>query len=477
MDDEEMGESFQVVSFGFEIDLDYEFDAARYFDFGRPETQSEAREAELWFATAGSYPPYPLIVKIYSGKDIKLENLRNVSDLDVAGYDYSTSAYDNDCAGPETSQPYTKNEGWMSRISMPEDVSAIDSKSTTNGPFFKGSTLMKPTVSQLAKQIRRDELKSASRNRKPLTVKSGMLSEDSTDYPLQAAKRQRLEKGHLCKVATVSQHSDLIHKVREKNIGHGNCHNGLPRLKLTIPREPELETMRRAERLRTRRLRSSIAKQLQEEKKPTTYTFRARPLNRKILEPPVLPLPKKSNPRVMNFKCRTIQHSAGLAAKAENHYTPATQGAVAGNNRRPENRAFGSSQLQNDAKKLEEYRKGPPKFKARPLDKKILSSKGEVGVFRSTKRELTVPKEFKFSTSKRCQQTPLTELLNELSLSSQPVTAQKNIPPPNHVATKVSFSQFLSFNEKFNLNIHLHTAFLNCSQVFILLLQRMPKRI
>ncbi|XP_072966418.1 protein TPX2-like isoform X2 [Typha angustifolia] len=440
MDDEEMGESFQVVSFGFEIDLDYEFDAARYFDFGRPETQSEAREAELWFATAGSYPPSPLIVKIFSGKDIKLENLRNVSDLDAAGYDYSTSAYDNDCAGPETSQPYTKNEGWMSHISMPEDVSAIDSKSTTNGPFSKGSTLMKPTASQLAKQIRRDELKSANRNRKPLTVKSGMLSEDSTDYPLQAAKRQRLEKGHLCKVATVAQHSDLIHKVREKNIGHGDCHNGLPRLKLTIPREPELETMRRAERLRTRRLRSSIAKQLQEEKKPTTYTFRARPLNRKILEPPVLPLPQKSNPRVMNFKCRTIQHSAGLAAKAENHYTPATQGAVAGNNRRPENRVFGSSQLKNDAKKLEEYRKGPPKFKARPLDKKILSSKGEVGVFRSTKRELTVPKEFKFSTSKRCQQTPLNELFNELSLNSQPVTAQKNIPPPNNGATKRIYS-------------------------------------
>ncbi|XP_072966420.1 protein TPX2-like isoform X4 [Typha angustifolia] len=427
MDDEEMGESFQVVSFGFEIDLDYEFDAARYFDFGRPETQSEAREAELWFATAGSYPPSPLIVKIFSGKDIKLENLRNVSDLDAAGYDYSTSAYDNDCAGPETSQPYTKNEGWMSHISMPEDVSAIDSKSTTNGPFSKGSTLMKPTASQLAKQIRRDELKSANRNRKPLTVKSGMLSEDSTDYPLQAAKRQRLEKGHLCKVATVAQHSDLIHKVREKNIGHGDCHNGLPRLKLTIPREPELETMRRAERLRTRRLRSSIAKQLQEEKKPTTYTFRARPLNRKILEPPVLPLPQKSNPRVMNFK-------------AENHYTPATQGAVAGNNRRPENRVFGSSQLKNDAKKLEEYRKGPPKFKARPLDKKILSSKGEVGVFRSTKRELTVPKEFKFSTSKRCQQTPLNELFNELSLNSQPVTAQKNIPPPNNGATKRIYS-------------------------------------
>lgn len=55
--DEEMDDAFEGASWSYEIDLDYEFDAARYFDFGRPETQSEAREAELWFETAGSYPP------------------------------------------------------------------------------------------------------------------------------------------------------------------------------------------------------------------------------------------------------------------------------------------------------------------------------------------------------------------------------------------------------------------------------------
>ncbi|KAG1360650.1 hypothetical protein COCNU_09G001130 [Cocos nucifera] len=53
-----MEEAFEEgVFFGFEIDLDYEFDAARYFDFGRAETPAEARAAELWFETAGSYPP------------------------------------------------------------------------------------------------------------------------------------------------------------------------------------------------------------------------------------------------------------------------------------------------------------------------------------------------------------------------------------------------------------------------------------
>lgn len=40
-----------------EIDLDYEFDASRFYDFTLPETDTEAREAERWFESAKSYPP------------------------------------------------------------------------------------------------------------------------------------------------------------------------------------------------------------------------------------------------------------------------------------------------------------------------------------------------------------------------------------------------------------------------------------
>lgn len=39
-----------------EIDWEYEFDAARFFDFGCPESDKEAEEAERWFAIAGNYP-------------------------------------------------------------------------------------------------------------------------------------------------------------------------------------------------------------------------------------------------------------------------------------------------------------------------------------------------------------------------------------------------------------------------------------
>lgn len=56
--DEEMEENSVMYTFtAIEIDLDYEFDAARFFDFSRDESLQETLEAELWFQSRGSYPP------------------------------------------------------------------------------------------------------------------------------------------------------------------------------------------------------------------------------------------------------------------------------------------------------------------------------------------------------------------------------------------------------------------------------------
>lgn len=52
-----MEEFVREPSAAAEIDLDYEFDAARFNDFTRPETYLEAREAELWFGSAPNHPP------------------------------------------------------------------------------------------------------------------------------------------------------------------------------------------------------------------------------------------------------------------------------------------------------------------------------------------------------------------------------------------------------------------------------------
>lgn len=56
--DEEMEDStVEYVFTAIEIDLDYEYDAVRFFDFTREESLAEARQAELWFDTAETYPP------------------------------------------------------------------------------------------------------------------------------------------------------------------------------------------------------------------------------------------------------------------------------------------------------------------------------------------------------------------------------------------------------------------------------------
>ena len=64
MEEEDMEVEAQVFV-AHEIDLDYEFDAVRFFDFGAQETPAQARQAELWFHSAGSYPPSRLFNPLF----------------------------------------------------------------------------------------------------------------------------------------------------------------------------------------------------------------------------------------------------------------------------------------------------------------------------------------------------------------------------------------------------------------------------
>lgn len=57
MDGEMEDFSVECLNVYPEIDWEYEFDAAWFYDFCRPESPSEAAEAERWFQTAGNYPP------------------------------------------------------------------------------------------------------------------------------------------------------------------------------------------------------------------------------------------------------------------------------------------------------------------------------------------------------------------------------------------------------------------------------------
>lgn len=56
--DEEMGEAGEGdLCLGFDVDLDYEYDAPKFFDLSAEEPVMEASSAEKWFDTAESYPP------------------------------------------------------------------------------------------------------------------------------------------------------------------------------------------------------------------------------------------------------------------------------------------------------------------------------------------------------------------------------------------------------------------------------------
>jgi len=56
--EEEMEVEEEVMVYDVvEVDFDYEFDAPRFFDFTRPESELEVRQSEAWFDSASSYPP------------------------------------------------------------------------------------------------------------------------------------------------------------------------------------------------------------------------------------------------------------------------------------------------------------------------------------------------------------------------------------------------------------------------------------
>lgn len=278
---EEEVETFEACD---EIDFDYEFDASRYFDFSRMESFSEMREAEHWFEFAPSDPPSPYIAKLIIGEGV-VENINaNAKSKDVELTNAIATNLDVDM--DHVSSVLAENvRGLKTFNHIFEDKSQNKSRSVTKAPMPKGSTLMKPTASQLAKQ-------SQPRFHKPLMQKSAKSIENSRGNENQATKRQKLEGGNLLKVPGIEQQFNLIHKASSKI---GSLQQS--QLKLTIPREPELVTAQRAQRMRP-----TNVTYIGEHVLPNAPRFKAYPLNKKILKAPSLPPWQKSTPRLPEFQ-------------------------------------------------------------------------------------------------------------------------------------------------------------------------------
>ncbi|KAK8603673.1 hypothetical protein V6N13_096147 [Hibiscus sabdariffa] len=491
-----------------EIDLDYEFDAARFFDFTRVESLAEAGEAELWFESAPTYPPSPFVSRLAMREGSLMENVTTSPKCDVED---TSTLHESD---PESvmvlefsavgainkgneganrgistniqkilrnalNQSFQLTTGLTTHNHLPSDK--LKAKSKSAKPMARSSTLMKPTASQLAKQNHPPQV-ATSRFQKLQALNSNRSLGNSSVVESQATKRQKLEGGLLRKVDEVKHQTTLVHKAPKKE-GTKDRNAINTKLRLTVPREPELETAQRAQRLRP--------KNVTEEELVTsvTHRFKARPLNRKvgtydvtkwtssktdfivlhssqvyilnlqILKGPSLPVPKKSVPKLpefqvvncsfllvpdlMEFHLKTLERAVQLssAVSFSSIYTNAADKgfekprtiSVNGNGTRETRRPSVMDATNQDVCDTK-YN-----FKARPLNRKIFSSKGDIGVFRNIKRETTVPLEFNFQTQKRVPQNLPVELFSKLSLTSelQPSNgSQMKSPQPTLISTK-----------------------------------------
>nr|KYP56417.1 hypothetical protein KK1_002656 [Cajanus cajan] len=361
MIEEDEDAEIEHVFIAHEIDLDYEFDAARFFDFTRPETPAEAHEAELWFQNAASYPPSPFVRRLVAREELFLED---VCDSPKSEYVECTSNVDDEKSSVRLGMGFADtafdNYGmaWQfyfvechflvlyflakiisfSKINLNQEHYVVcvkkmhPKRNIFSGPGLtfgsktisnnlnsmaksavpKSSTLMKPTASQLAKQ-NHPAKKFGSRFQKPRTQNEQNLS-ISSGVENQAAKRQKLEGGLLCKVSDMKQQNNFFHKTPMRAVTVEQNSSG-SKLKLTIPREPDLKTAHRAQRIRPKNVGEA------EHVTVAAPRFKARPLNRKILEAPSLLPPKRSTPRLPEFQEfhlktfeRAIQHTSATSS-------------------------------------------------------------------------------------------------------------------------------------------------------------------
>ncbi|MCE2056107.1 hypothetical protein HAX54_044055, partial [Datura stramonium] len=218
------------------------------------------------------------------------------------------------------------------------------------------------------------------------------------------------------------------------------------KLTLTAPKEPEFET---AQRVRPTTVKSSA--ELEEEMMAKIPKFKARPLNKKILEAPNLPTLPKSRPQLPEFKEFHLKTMARANQNAETSSVFSME-STQSHQWKPHLTAPKSPVLQTSLrarppqiKSSEELEKEElekiPKFKARPFNKKIFESKGDLGMFCNTKKQVTVPEEFHFATDERIPPPAnVTDLFDKLSLNSEPrneKTIPRNTRPnPFHLYTE-----------------------------------------
>ncbi|KAL2496851.1 Protein TPX2 [Forsythia ovata] len=219
-----------------------------------------------------------------------------------------------------------------------------------------------------------------------------------------------------------------------------------PKLTLTRPKTPEFETSQRA---RSVKIKSSA--ELEEEMMAKMPKFKARPLNKKIMEAPAVPALQRSTPQPPEFKEFHLETMSRAIQNAETSTVASTESAQ-NHQWKPHLTAPKSPVLQTSMrarppkiKSSEELEKEElekvPQFKAKPLNRKIFESKGEMGIFSNMKKQVTVPQEFHFAIDKRMPPpAAVVDLFDKLSINSEPhhdkPLPRNTAPNPFHLHTE-----------------------------------------
>ncbi|ESQ55063.1 hypothetical protein EUTSA_v10024955mg [Eutrema salsugineum] len=438
----EMDEDMEIETMVFdvrEIDLEYEFDASRWYDFTRVESPAESQAAEFWFHSAPSYPASPFVTKLLlrdevsddkteaSTKSEDDEVIADACEKDGGIYHHPYLATDLNKTGNGMRFGIFSSQQGSNLKKAPNQTickgPTFSNHKHTDKPKFRSkpsirptsrsSTLMRPTASQLAKQ------KNASKFHMQVDQihEKGLCGTSGTE--VQAAKRQKLDGGLLRKVADTKQEMSFVHKIPKKDTTLDR-NPQYARTKITIPQEPDFATSQRAHRIRQK----NDAKL--EQDSTAVYKFKARPFNRKIFDAPSLPIRKKSTPKLPEFQEfhlktseRAMQHSSAVTTRS-NQRNDAYKGSDKSNAtdaldgvNRESRRPSAMDTPKHDVSEENHV------FKARPLNKKILSSRGDMGIFKNNKRETTVPLEFSFHSEKKVQPDLPTDLFSKLSIKSE----------------------------------------------------------
>ncbi|CAN1351401.1 Protein TPX2 [Linum perenne] len=269
----------------------------------------------------------------------------------------------------------------------------------------------------------------------PLLHKSKLGISTSNPHTQSAANKNKTQKDerklYVREPATRAHFMSTAEMMQKFQSGTRDLSLSLPpgkaKLTLTRPKEPAFET---AQRVRAVRVKSSA--ELEEEMLAKLPKFKARPVNKKEFH---LETTARANFNAESASVASTEVSRrNNERKPPHHLTePKTPRLQTSLRARP---TTVKSSLELEKEALEKM----PKFKARPLNRKIFESRGELGIFCNTKKQVTVPREFHFAIDERIPPpTAVVDMFDKLSLSSEchdNMLPRSTAPNPFHLHTE-----------------------------------------